>query len=291
MPHRTATSAAVCSQDLVLSVGDTSFLDYSQIKIKRDGYGPQSKGGNGLLLHSALAVDPHQGQPLGPPVAKSCGIVNIIPSHLLMKRQSKRSSVERSHEKQQERDLLSKKNLIAGSKPSPPSSHKFPQRPRVIHIFDREGDIAEVFAQLSDLTHTGVVVRASHNRVLNPDSQKLWSTIEAEAIQGYLELELPATQKRTAHKAKLAIQFCPVQLRAPERLQLTESLSIYAVYVNEVDCPEEDEPVSWMLLTSEKVETVDRAITIVRWYSYRWRVEMRQPQYPHSCFHLYAEVT
>ena len=40
-------------------------LDYRQILVKQDGYGPQGKGGNGLLLHSALAVDPEQGQPLG----------------------------------------------------------------------------------------------------------------------------------------------------------------------------------------------------------------------------------
>lgn len=43
---------------------------------------------------------------------------------------------------------------------------------------------------------------------------------------------------------------------------------MYAVYAHEVDCPEGEEPVSWMLLTS-----VEMAKTIVRWYSYRWRVE------------------
>ena len=37
---------------------------------------------------------------------------------------------------------------------------------RVIRVFDREGDIAEVFDQLNQLTHTGVVVRAAHNRSL-----------------------------------------------------------------------------------------------------------------------------
>ena len=50
---------------MILSVGDTTYLDYGQILTKREGYGPQGKGGNGLLLHSALAVEPEQGQPLG----------------------------------------------------------------------------------------------------------------------------------------------------------------------------------------------------------------------------------
>ena len=35
---------------------------------------------------------------------------------------------------------------------------------RVIHIFDREGDIAEVFDSVRQLKHTGVLVRAAHNR-------------------------------------------------------------------------------------------------------------------------------
>lgn len=59
------TTTCVNQLPVVLSVGDTTYLDYGQIKVKREGYGPQGHGGNGLLLHSALAVDPEQGQPLG----------------------------------------------------------------------------------------------------------------------------------------------------------------------------------------------------------------------------------
>ena len=55
----------VSHQSTVLSVGDTTYLDYGSILEKREGYGPQGRGGNGLLLHSALGVDPDQGQPLG----------------------------------------------------------------------------------------------------------------------------------------------------------------------------------------------------------------------------------
>lgn len=37
------------------------------------------------------------------------------------------------------------------------------RRTRVVHACDREGDITEVFAQCQ-LQHTGVIVRAVHNR-------------------------------------------------------------------------------------------------------------------------------
>ncbi|GAA6623114.1 hypothetical protein [Scytonema sp. NUACC26] len=50
---------------MVLCVENTTFLNYGNIIIKRVGYGPIDNGGNGLILHSALAIDPQQGQPIG----------------------------------------------------------------------------------------------------------------------------------------------------------------------------------------------------------------------------------
>ncbi len=47
------TAEIVAEYDVVLCVGDTSFLDYDSIVAKKEGYGPIGKGGNGLLLHSA----------------------------------------------------------------------------------------------------------------------------------------------------------------------------------------------------------------------------------------------
>jgi hypothetical protein len=64
------TTGAVEEYDVILSVGDTTFLDYRSIKVKREGYGPTGNGGNGLILHSALAIEPEQGQTLGLPWQK-----------------------------------------------------------------------------------------------------------------------------------------------------------------------------------------------------------------------------
>ena len=35
------------------------------VEEKREGYGPTGKGGNGLILHSALAIEPEKGEVLG----------------------------------------------------------------------------------------------------------------------------------------------------------------------------------------------------------------------------------
>lgn len=59
------TGDRVKNLPLILAVGDTTFLDYKKIKIKTEEYGPIGNGGNGLILHSCLAINPNCGQPLG----------------------------------------------------------------------------------------------------------------------------------------------------------------------------------------------------------------------------------
>lgn len=84
---------------------------------------------------------------------------------------------------------------------------------------------------------------------------------------------MPETAKRSARKANLAIRFCPVQLRSPRRLDNQNPIEVYAVYAVEIDPPEGEEAVSWMLLTTEPVTNAELAATILRWYTYRWHVE------------------
>jgi hypothetical protein len=54
-PHCEMTASTVTREDIVLSVGDTTFLDYRKILVKQDGYGPQGKGGNGLAKSAQRA--------------------------------------------------------------------------------------------------------------------------------------------------------------------------------------------------------------------------------------------
>ncbi|GAA6623112.1 transposase DNA-binding-containing protein [Scytonema sp. NUACC26] len=64
-PSFQLTAQEINGIPIVLAVGDTTFLDYKKIVEKRDDYGPTGNGGNGLILHSCLAVESDFGQPLG----------------------------------------------------------------------------------------------------------------------------------------------------------------------------------------------------------------------------------
>ena len=266
------TAQTMSDQTVVLSVGDTTYLDYGSILEKREGYGPQGNGGNGLLLHSALAVDPEQGQPLG-----------LVWQKLWNREHRAKPSADETSEQQKQRRAeirkakrgrpIEEKESYRWVEAMTTLERQVPESTRIIHVFDREGDIAEVFDQVNALSHTGVVVRAAHNRSLEHDPHRLWEKLEAQSIAVEHKVDLNETKKRKAHTAKLAVRFCAVQLRPPTRLGPDSELQVYAVYADEIDAPEGEEPVSWMLLTSDPVTTVEEALTILRWYGYRWRVE------------------
>jgi hypothetical protein len=195
-PHHQQTAREIGGLPTILSVGDTTFLDYDKIVVKRDEYGPISSGGNGLILHSSLAVHPESGQPLG----------------LLWSK------------------LWHREPLAVPAKKETP------------------------FQKKKRLAATRKVKRKR--------------SIEVETT-----VELSPTKKRTGRSAQLAVRFCPVKLRAPDRLKNQESFPVYAVYATEINAPFGEDPITWMLLTTELVTTPEEALQILRWYTYRWRVE------------------
>jgi hypothetical protein len=283
------SAVTVKEQEVVLSVGDTTFLDYRQIVVKREGYGPIGKAGNGLILHSALAIDPEHGQPLGllwqklwnrEPKPKP-------PANETPRQKKRRQGLER---KAARKRAFEQKESYRWVEALETVNKQVGASTRVLHVFDREGDIAEVFEQARQLEQIGIIVRAAHDRSLDTNSERLWAKLEAQPIQFYQAIELPKTDTQTARTAKVAVRFCPVSLRVPYRFEHRDPLQVYAVYACEVDCPDGATPLSWMLLTTEAVTTIEMATTILRWYSYRWRVEINQPQCPHKHVDFYADV-
>ncbi len=197
---------------LILSVGDTTFLDYKKIKIKREEYGPIGNGGNGLILHSSLAVEPISWQLLGLLWEKLWKRERKVPSN------SKRKKAKEFEEKESYKWVESLKKI-----PEVLEEEGVDDSTKVIHVFDREGDISEVFEEVQKHENCGVLIRAAHNRSLSDEEDYLWDYVKKQPIQFEQEIELPKNHKRKKRTAKLAVRFCPVNLRAPQRLN-----SLYA---------------------------------------------------------------
>ncbi len=120
---------------------------------------------------------------------------------------------------------------------------------------------------------SGVVVRAAHNRALEGENSYLWERLPSQPIKMEVAVELAKTPNRTERTANLAIRYAPIKLRRPARIKEPESLAVYGVYAVEIDPPPGCEPVEWMILTTEPVTNGEQAQTILRWYTYRWRIE------------------
>ena len=108
---------------------------------------------------------------------------------------------------------------------------------------------------------------------MSDEQDYLWDYLSKQPVQFEHEIELPKNHKRKKRTATLAIRFCPVKLRSPQRLKETYCFNIYAVYAEEIEPPEGEEAISWMLLTTENVATNSDALTILQWYTYRWLIE------------------
>ncbi|MDJ0591776.1 MAG: IS4 family transposase [Pleurocapsa sp. MO_226.B13] len=256
------TAKRVKNLSVLLSIGDTTFLDYKKIKIKREEYGPIGNGGNGLILHSSLAVDPNCGQPLG----------------LLWEKLWKRKHKITTKKKEKKGKGFEEKESykwVEALKKVPEVLEKVSSNndQKVIHVFDREGDISEVFEEVQKQSNCGVLIRASHNRAITEEEDYLWNYVQKQPLQFEQEIELPKNHQRKQRTATLAVKFCPVKLRAPQRLKATDSFDIHAVYAEEINPPEGEEPISWMLLTTEIVASKYDALRSLRWYTYRWLIE------------------
>ncbi len=173
--------------------------------VKREGYGPTGNGGNGLIVHSALAIEPEQGQTLG-----------LLWQKLWNREHKPKPPKEETPQQKKQRQARTRKAARKRSF-AEKESYKWVEalcvvdkqvevNTRVIHIFDREGDIAEVFDQVRQLKHTGVVVRAAHNRSLDQNSLRLWAKMESLPISFEQEIDVPATANREARKTKLAVR-------------------------------------------------------------------------------------
>ena len=155
---------------------------------------------------------------------------------------------------------------------------------RPIHLMDREGD---AFALLWQMHLDGLrfIVRMARDRTLvDEDGERLGKTSESLAyLDTVFELEVPLSRRasktipkaqgaRDARLAQLAISATQTHLLQPYTRN-GEVLPCNIVHVQERNPPSDVEPVAWIRLTTEPLETVDQLRFILESYRARWLIE------------------
>lgn len=257
---RTTTASALSGQRMIYVAHDTTTFSYSSLKQTSGlGYINQIPACRGILCHSALAL---QGN----------GVVLGLLHQQYWARSEERLPDPRSRMGQDresakwQRGLDATEHALASLPP--------PTRPRLIHLMDREGDIHEVFVKVLSLGH-GAIIRRYRNRAVAEWPLQADQVIRQAPVVARLKLKLPAGHGR---KARTAV----VELRS-KKMTLTpqchserhrQPLRLRMVQVREINAPADiEEPIDWLLWTTEPAQTKPQILAIVKAYALRWRIE------------------
>jgi hypothetical protein len=256
-----ATAEACRGQPVVLAVQDTTGLSYPTLT-QTTGLGPlnDSLKARGLFLHTTLAIRT-DGVPLGVFDQACWGR-----SDQLVAEHHDRPIAE----KESARWLNGMTAAEAAVEALPA-----PQRPRLIHVMDREGDIHEVLQQI-DPTRHGAVIRSAHNRRVDGPVSHAHDAVAAAPRQGVKVITVPARAGRPARRARLELRartltVMPLCQHPPHRQRRPVTWGL--VEAREAAAPANTEPLHWLLWTTEPIATRADLIRVLDIYQRRWRIE------------------
>jgi hypothetical protein len=149
----------------------------------------------------------------------------------------------------------------------------------VVNLADAEGDIYEWYADyaaFSPPTRAEWIVRAAQDRrLVAKPAQKLWETLAQAPCLGQVEVDVKPRPNRPARSALVSIHAAAVVLQPPARKGYRlPKVTLNAVLAREEHPPAGVEPLQWLLLTSLRVDTFERATQVVAWYGVRWCIEV-----------------
>jgi hypothetical protein len=164
---------------------------------------------------------------------------------------------------------------------------RVPEGTRVIHVSDREASTYEVFASALSRS-SGFVIRCLKGRsVALEEGDELLTMHDAAAkLDIVYELTVPLSRRsgqylaqtnppRDARIARLGFRAAPIRLRRPkyQPTTLPAEIELNLVCVTEINAPEGEEPVEWLLATTESIATREDVIRVVETYRARWVIE------------------
>lgn len=261
-PHYQTTIRRAKGEKIVLSVQDTTSLNYSTHPAATGLglIGSTQEGPIGLLVHDTMAFN-LEGTPLGLMDAQ-CWARN--PEDFGKKHKRYDLPIE---EKESNKWLRSFRSAAEMRKRCPNTM--------IVSVGDRESDIYELFElALNDTDGPKLLVRARHDRLLADDQGCLWEKVAQGPLAGIQEIRVPRRGNRAARVARMEVRFAEVTLKAPHRKEESKELRVWAVLAQELDTPQGVEALEWMLLTTLEVKTFEQAIEKLAWYALRWGIEV-----------------
>jgi hypothetical protein len=274
-PHVRQTLERCAQAWQVLAIHDTTECSFSGEA--REGLGPlRGNHDQGFLLHTTLAIAADGSRrPLGVLGAHTWSRDQLGRSRTPQKRPKNGADYHRQAGETEStrwwRLIDQAEERLAGV--------------QVIHVMDREAD---AFHLLRDALDHGVrfVVRMARDRVLlDEDDERLGRVSEVlECCRDVVQMDVPLSRRapknynaqaaRDARTATVSITGTQAAIARPNYdRQSVPSLPVNLVYVRELDPPANVEPVAWVLMTNEPIDTPKQLLQVIEHYRARWMIE------------------
>jgi hypothetical protein len=278
-PHRSKMTQRCAGHRCIVVAQDTTEFDFTHMK-EAKGLGPlNDESRRGFYMHSLYAVS-EQGLPLG-----------LLEAKIVMRTDEEfRSASTRKMTPIEEKESF---RWVEGYRKTSELARAVPEC-EVFSVSDREGDIFEVFAAWQDIQEEGGaewIIRANQDRVLTSGSDEekamLFTTMKSAPLLGEIEFAIPARKglkkikgywqmcSRSSRTVRQSVRAMKVSPRVPYRKgRKLKEVSFWAVLAEEIDPPEGEPPIRWLLLTSKELTTFEDAKRIINLYLRRWDIEV-----------------
>lgn len=266
-PHIAATRHRMRQHPVVLVVQDTTELDFSS-HAPRDARCLDKEYRLGFYDHTYLAVTPKR---------LCLGVVggeqyDRDPESLGKSKERKGLPIE-------QKESL---RWLTGYRQASQLAGDFPNT-QIVSVSDSESDIYDIFVEAEQLDGSAdFIIRAKEDRCTpqrdpesGPDAYcKVRDEVLASEIRTLRTIELPQTPKRAARTACLEIRALRVTVKPPHARSKLRRVTYNVVSVTEINGPQDGTDVSWLLLTTLPIDTVEEILLVIDYYVARWTIEI-----------------
>ena len=270
-PHVEATKRRMQEHSVVLIPQDTTELDYSDHP-PEDARCLNTKERHGLYDHTHLAVTPS---------GLSLGVVGV--EYFDRDAEGLGQSQERRKLPTEEKESF---RWLTGYRLACELARECHET-QVVSVADREADLYDIFMeaekQAEDHTRSAeFIIRAKIKRSIpqrDPEVgphayKKVRDEVSSSEVRTTRTIALPRTPKRAARQATLEVRAIGVTVKPPHERASLPAVGYNVVLVEEVDGPSDGTDVSWLLITSLPIDTLDAVQLVIDYYVGRWAIEV-----------------
>ncbi|MBO6184644.1 MAG: IS4 family transposase [Chryseobacterium sp.] len=249
----------------VLAIQDTTEFNYGGLKSKLGlddpDIGPTGSSKiAGFFCHPMLVVNPDSDSILG---FSSVQIYNHD-----WRQEGKK-------ERKYKQLAIEEKESYRWIKSSIETKERLYENVQITIIGDRENDIYEDFDRVPD-QRTHLLIRSKCDRKIVGDYKKLYNLLDNTIISGSIEIEITGQKNRKKRKALIDIKFAKAEICTPLNLKSNQkSIEVHIIEATEnpSTIPSGEVGISWKLLTTHRIDHLQKAIQCINWYKKRWLIE------------------